>query len=43
MGALLDLGSTIIGDSTPGHEVAGVIEQGTKLMDQLKKIGATAS
>jgi hypothetical protein len=39
MGALLDLGNTIAGDSTPGHEVDGVIAQGDKLMEQLKKIG----
>lgn len=39
MGALLDLGNTIQGDSTPGHEVDGVIAQGDKLMEQLKKIG----
>ncbi len=43
MGALLDLGSSIVGDSTPGHEVPGVIDQGNKLVDQLKKIGAPAA
>jgi hypothetical protein len=39
IGALMDLGGTISGDQTPGHEVDGVMAQGDKLMDQLKKIG----
>lgn len=40
MGALMDLGSVIVGDKTPGHEKDGVAEKGNKLIDQLKKIGA---
>jgi hypothetical protein len=37
--ALMDLGGTLAGDKTPGHEKDGVIDVGEKLMDQLRKIG----
>jgi hypothetical protein len=43
MAALVDLGNTIQGDQTPGHEVDGVIAQGEKLMDQLRKIGGAGA
>lgn len=39
MGALMDLGNTIAGDKTPGHEVDGVLDQGEKVLDQLRRIG----
>ena len=39
---LNDLETVLRGDTTPGDEKTGIIESGTKLMDRLKKIGATA-
>jgi hypothetical protein len=38
---LNDLETTLRGDSTPGEEKTGIIESGQRLMDKLKKIGAT--
>jgi hypothetical protein len=41
MAALLDTARDLSGDNTPGQEVAGVVDTGNKLIDQLKKIGAS--
>jgi hypothetical protein len=38
---LNDLETTLRGDNTPGEERTGIIESGQKLMEKLKKIGAS--
>jgi hypothetical protein len=38
---LNDLETTLRGDNTPGEERAGIIDSGQKLIEKLKKIGAT--
>lgn len=40
MGALVDASRGLQGDDTPGHEKAGVLTMGDKLLDQLRKIGS---
>jgi hypothetical protein len=39
---LNDLETTLRGDTTPGDEKMGIIDSGQRLIDRLKKIGATS-